>query len=174
MTSTEEANKAIVRRIFDEVLSGGDFSVSDELVAPEAKFFTHARPEPFVGPEGFREYIGAVRAGMPDTQIEKHEVFAEGDTVIAHWTLHGTHTEKMLGVPPLGNRVALEAFELVRLSDGKLVEIRLKMDSLDLMQQLGVLPAGGEGLPAPIIAMVHVRRASRRVKRLFGGGQRTR
>lgn len=170
-TEQEEANKATVRRIFDEVLSGGDFSVSDELVAPEAKFHTHARPEPFIGPAGFREYIGAVRAGLPDTRIEVHDLLAEGDTVIAHWTLHGTHTAPLLGVPPLGETVALEAFELVRLRDGKLVEIRLMMNGIELMQQLGVMPVGDGSLPAPLLAIVHVRRATRRVKRVF---QRTR
>jgi steroid delta-isomerase-like uncharacterized protein len=167
--STLEANKATVRRIFDEVLSGGDFTVSDELVAPDAQFFTHARPEPFIGPEGFREYIGAVRAGMPDTHVDVHDLVAEGDTVVAFWTLHGTHTATLLGIPPLGNRIALDALELVRLRDGKLVEIRLTMDTIGLMRQLGVLPgAAGPDLPLPLVAMVHAKRLARTVKRRLG------
>jgi steroid delta-isomerase-like uncharacterized protein len=166
--STTEANKAIVMRIFDEVLSGGDFTVSDELVAPDSKFFTHARPEPFVGPQGFREYIGAVRKGMPDTKVEVHQLVAEDDTVVAFWTLHGTHTDNLLGIPPLGNRIALDALEWVRLRDGKLVEIRLTMDTIGLMRQLGVLPGGaGPNLPLPLVAMVHAKRLTRKLKRRF-------
>jgi steroid delta-isomerase-like uncharacterized protein len=163
---TIETNRAAVKRIFDEVLSGGDFSVSDELVAPDCQFFTHARPEPFIGPEGFREYIGAVRHGLPDAQVDVHGLVAEGDTVVAFWTLNGTHTDTLLGIPPLGNRIALDALEWVRLRDGKLVEIRLTMDTIGLMRQLGVLPAGsGPNLPLPLIAMVQVKRFARRVKR---------
>jgi steroid delta-isomerase-like uncharacterized protein len=164
--STAEANKAVVTRIFDEVLSHGDFSVSDELVAPDCKFYTHARPEPFIGPQGFREYIGAVRAGLPDTHVDVHDVVAEGDSVVAFWTLNGTHTANLLGIPPLGNRIALDALEWVRLHDGKLVEIRLTMDTIGLMRQLGVLPGGsGPNLPLPLLAMVHAKRLTRRVKR---------
>jgi C-1 hydroxylase len=166
--STGEENKAVVQRIFDAVLSGGDFSVSDSYVAPDAKFYTHARPEPFIGPQGFREYIGSVRAGIPDTQIEVHDTVAEGDTVMASWTLHGTHTEKLMGVPPLGNTVALDALELIRFRDGKIVEIRLMMDGINLMRQLGVMPAQTKpGLPPPLLAMVYAKRFTRRVKRFL-------
>jgi steroid delta-isomerase-like uncharacterized protein len=163
--TTVQDNKAVVQRIFDEVLSGGDFSVSDELVAPDCKFYTHARPEPFVGPQGFREYIGAVRKGMPDTKVDVHQLVAEGDTVVAFWTLNGTHTDTLLGIPALGNRIALDALEWVRLRDGKLVEIRLTMDTIGLMRQLGVLPGGtGPNLPLPLRAIVQVKRQIRKAR----------
>ena len=168
-TDSTATNKEIVERIFDAVLSGGDFSVSDEYVAPDAKFYTHARPEPFIGPQGFREYIGSVRAGIPDTNIEVHDKVAEGDLVMASWTLHGTHTEKLMGVPPLGRTVALDALELIRFRDGKIVEIRLMMDGINLMRQLGVMPAQTKpGLPPPLLAMVYAKRLAQRVRRSLG------
>ena len=159
-----EANRATVERIFNEVLNAGDFSVSDALVADDAKFYTHARPAPFIGPAGFREYIGGVRAGIPDTRVVVHETVAEGDTVIAHWTLHGTHTGNLLGIPPTGSVVALEALELVHLHDGKLTEIRLLMDGMSIMQQLGVIPAG-EKIPLPLILMLRAKLALKRLRR---------
>jgi steroid delta-isomerase-like uncharacterized protein len=162
--SDVEANRAIVERIFAEVLNRGDFSVSDALVADDARFYTHARAAPFVGPAGFREYIGGVRAGLPDTRIELHETVAERDTVISHWTLHGTHTGTLFGIPPTGSTVALEALELVHLRDGKLTEIRLLMNGMGIMQQLGVIPAG-EKIPLPLILRVRVMTALKRLRR---------
>jgi steroid delta-isomerase-like uncharacterized protein len=162
--SNVETNRAIVDRIFTEVLNGGDFTVSDALVADDALFYTHARPAPFVGPAGFREYIGGVRAGIPDTRVVVHETVAEGDTVIAHWTLHGTHTGTLLGLPPTGSTVALEALELVHLRDGKLTEIRLSMDGMSIMRQLGVIPAG-EGVPKPMVWMIKAKTAYKRLRR---------
>jgi steroid delta-isomerase-like uncharacterized protein len=162
--SDVEANRAIVERIFTEVLNGGDFSVSDELVAADARFYTHAQSAPFIGPAGFHEYIGAVRSGMPDTRVELHETVAERDTVIAHWTLHGTHTGALFGIPPTGSTVALEALELVHLRDGKLTEIRLIMNGMAIMQQLGVIPAG-EKIPLPLILRVRFLTALKRLRK---------
>ncbi len=162
--SDVEANRAIVERIFTEVLNAGDFSVSDELVADDARFYTHAQAAPFVGPAGFREYIGAVRTGLPDTRVELHETVAERETVIAHWTLHGTHTGNLLGIPPTGLVVALEALELVHLREGKLTEIRLIMNGMSIMQQLGVIPAG-EKIPLPLILRVRLMTALKRLRR---------
>ena len=101
---------------------------------------------------GDRGYVESLAAG------------AERDTVIAHWTLHGTHTGNLLGIPPTGSVVALEALELVHLRDGKLTEIRLLMDGMSIMQQLGVIPAG-EKIPTPLILMLRAKLALKRLRR---------
>src|SRR5687767_7130327 len=122
MTEPQD-NAALVERVVHETLGAGNFTVADELIAPQARFYTGARPEPFIGPAGFKEYIGRVRAGLPDARVEMHDLVADGDTVVAHWTLHGTHTDTLEGLPATNRTVAIEALELVRLGDGKLIEI---------------------------------------------------
>ena len=101
---------------------------------------------------------------MPDTRVELHETVAERDTVISHWTLHGTHTGTLFGIPPTGSVVALEALELVHLRDGKLIEIRLLMNGMSIMQQLGVIPAG-EKIPLPLILRVRFLTALKRLRK---------
>jgi steroid delta-isomerase-like uncharacterized protein len=114
--NSREATRETVRRLVDEALSGGDFGVADALIAPDARFFSNLQAEPLVGPEGFRRYIGGVRAGIPDTRVEIHRLVVEGEDAFAHWTLHGTHTGELHGLPATGRTIALEALEGFRVS----------------------------------------------------------
>src|SRR5262245_39704042 len=98
-TITENTTGEIVHRLITEALSEGDFSVAEELIAPHTRFYTGLRAEPFIGLEGFRYYIGGVRAGIPDTRIEIHRMVVEGDYAFVRWTLHGTHTGDLHGMP---------------------------------------------------------------------------
>ena len=55
------------------------------------------------------------------------------------WTGTGTHDGELSGIAPTGNRVTLPGMEIVRISEGKLVEGWEGYDSMNLMQQLGVM-----------------------------------
>jgi predicted ester cyclase len=63
---------------------------------------------------------------------------------VAHHTLYrveatGIHDGEVAGIPPTGNRVTLPGMEIVRISDGKLVEGWEGYDMMNLMRQLGVM-----------------------------------
>ena len=163
-TFVSSPTRALVHRLVTEALSNGDFAVADALLAPDARFYTNLRAAPFIGPEGFRFYIGGVRAGIPDTRIEIHRLIVEDDYAFARWTLHGTHTGDLHGMPATGRKIALEAFDFFRIEDGQVAEIRLKFDGVDLLKQLGVMPAG-DGVPAPLRLMLKARTKVQRLLR---------
>jgi steroid delta-isomerase-like uncharacterized protein len=170
-TVDSEANRVIVRQLMHEALDRGDFTGTDRFIAPDARLFTsHARPEPYIGPEGFREFISGVRAGIPDLRVRIHSIVAEDELVVVHWTITGTHTGTLHGVPPTGLRVAVEALELMRVQDGRLVEIVLKLDGVDFMRQLGVLSKSGK-IPPPVIAVMKLRYAARMLMAKLGRGR---
>ena len=50
----------------------------------------------------------------------------------------------LFGIPPTGRRVCIESFTVERVSDGKIREHWRITDSLDMMQQLGVVPESGQ------------------------------
>jgi predicted ester cyclase len=54
------------------------------------------------------------------------------------WT--GTHRDTFLGVPATGRWVEVKGVVIDRLESGKMADSRILMDTLSLMQQLGVLP----------------------------------
>lgn len=63
---------------------------------------------------------------------------AEGDKVAERWT--ATFTE-----PASGVQVTLTGIIILRLADGKIVEMWWAKDFLGLVQQLGVIPPMGQG-----------------------------
>jgi hypothetical protein len=86
-----EANKAVVGRLVQEVLNGGDLNLIDDLYAPE------------LAPAA-RRWIGPFRTAFPDVQMEVLQLVAEEDTVVGRFTCSGTHLGPWQGHTPTGRR----------------------------------------------------------------------
>jgi len=69
------------------------------------------------------------------------DMITEGDKVAVRYTVEGTHEGDLFGVPPTGRRVSIESMTVGRVSDGKIREHWRVRDTLDMMQQLGAIPA---------------------------------
>lgn len=137
-----EENKALVQRL-TEAFNAGDLDVIDEIVAPDFVGHNPLMPEPIQGPDGLKGFFAAFRAGMPDIHHPSWTLIAEGDLVAIHMPIEGTFTNELMGIPPNGEKVAVWMCNIWRIADGKLVEWWINMDTLGLMQQLGVVPAMG-------------------------------
>ena len=137
--STEE-NKAIVRRVNDEVWSEGQLDVIDELFADDFVATIVGAPEQIRGPQGFREFVVMYRTAFPDLRITVDEQFAEAETVVTRWTATGTHEGELMGIPATGKQATTAGININRVSDGKLVEGWGLFDQLGLLQQIGAVP----------------------------------
>jgi predicted ester cyclase len=134
---SEEANKAIVRRYFDEVLDGGNPSVIPELFASEGTAHFPGRDTPG----------GQIRPETPGRRFSTtlHHLIAEGDCVVAHLTHHVTYEPNArfltrLGTMEVGGRsVSWDAMALFHFRDGKIDEEWVNRDELDVLMQLGVV-----------------------------------
>ena len=135
-----EENKAIVRRVSEQAVGGGDLGVMDELVADD--FVDHsALPGTPPGREGAKAFVHVFHAGFPDLSLTNEDIIGEGDKVVHRYVLRGTHQGEFMGIPPTGNRVEVHGIDELRVSGGKIVERWGHVDELGLMQQLGVIPA---------------------------------
>ncbi len=128
-----ETNKAIVRRYFEEVHSQRNTGLIDEIISPE-----------LAGPT--RNVVAMAQKAFPDYQITIKEQLAEGDKVATVWTLSGTHEgewESPIGaIAPTGKRVSYTGSTMLRIRDGKIVEVLgSNHDHLGLLQQMGAIPA---------------------------------
>ena len=137
--STEE-NKAIVRRINDEVWSEGHLDVIDELIADNFVATVVGAPEQIRGPQGFREFVVTYRKAFPDLRITIDEQLAEGETVVTRWTATGTNEGELMGIPATGKQATTAGINVNRISGGKLVEGWGLFDQLGLLQQIGAVP----------------------------------
>jgi predicted ester cyclase len=135
-----EANKALARRIWEEVLNGRNPRLADELIAPDAVEHETAPGINPRGPEGLKAVVAMLSTGFPDYHFAVDQLIAEGDKVAAQTTFSGTHRGLFMGVPPTGKRVAQRQMHIVRLLAGKVVEHWAVRDDLGAFQQLGVIP----------------------------------
>ena len=135
-----ESNKDVLRGAIENVWNKGDLSAIAQYYAADVVIHG-ALPGLPPGLEGVRQVISAYRAAFPDVQLTIEELIAEGDTVADRWMWTGTHKGEFMGIAPTGKKVKLGGVSIVRIADGKIVEIRSASDNLELMKQLGAIAA---------------------------------
>lgn len=114
-------------------------AVWDEVVAPDVVYHFNSSPEPIVGLAPNKEFNEGLFQGFPDIYQTLGDMLAEGDKVVYRTTIQGTHTGNFLGIPPTGKTAQVNDFTLLRLSQGKIVEMWYECNLLALMQQLGLV-----------------------------------
>ena len=134
-----EENKAIVRRIVQEIWNGGNLDLADELITPDYVDNVAGSGSP-VGPEGFKDAVNGVRDAFPEFTITINDMISEGDKVALVWTFIGTHKGELMGIAPTEKLIEFDGIYLYRFKDGKLVERSGKRDLFKLMSQLGAIP----------------------------------
>ena len=139
---SSEENKAITRRLFEEVLNRGNLALADEIVSPDNVF--HTPTGPVQGLEGYKQFVNMYLCAFPGLQFTIEDEIAEGDKVVTRYTARGTHRGDLLGIPPTGKQATVTGIVIGRFANGKLVEGWLDFDALGMLQQLGVVPAPGQ------------------------------
>ena len=122
-----EQNKTLFKRYVDEVFHKRNMAVIDEFLDPN--LVEH------------REEIYAILAAFPDLHITVEDLIAEGDKLVGRVTLTGTHQGELMGSPATGKKVSFSEILIVRISNGKVVELSEVADTMSMMQQLGVIPS---------------------------------
>lgn len=132
-------NKAIVRRLFDEDLSGGNEQTATEIIHPE--FVDHTNPPGMQhGLDGHLAIVRLFRSAFADQRWQIEDLIAADDRVVARTTMTGTHDGDFFGIPATGARVILPGVHILRIQDGRIAEHWGSNDDLGLMRQLGVIP----------------------------------
>jgi steroid delta-isomerase-like uncharacterized protein len=137
-SSSQEQNKAIARRAFEEILSGGRFELAEQLYAKD--FVNHGIHRDASLEEDQAALKGWHQA-FPDVVISPEKLIAEGDLVTIYWIARGTNTGTGNGLPATGKKAELAGITIWRIVDGKIKEEWSAFDQLSMMQQLGLLPA---------------------------------
>lgn len=137
--TVSEQNKALTRRVFEEVYNQGKLTTADELAAGD--LLIHLPSQAIHGREGIKQYVAMLRAGFPDIHFTIEEQVAEGDRVVTRWTARGTHLGDFQGIPPTSKQIRVTGTDIDRIVNDKTVECWINMDELGMMQQLGAIAA---------------------------------
>jgi predicted ester cyclase len=136
--STEQ-NKAVVRRFMSEVLTGRNIGLADELLAPN--YVNRAMGMDLAG---FKAMGAGLGKGFPDIRFQIENLVAEGDAVVARFTMEGTHTGSLMGEPPSGKKMSARGLTYYGLANGQIVEDD-PLTTPNLVELLGIPMPGQPG-----------------------------
>ena len=118
--ATTEKNKAVAKRVFDEIFNQKRTGAADEIYAPD--FVNHGLHRDISLAED-QAYARSEVKAFPDLKITVDAMVAEGDYVTVLWTFRGTHTAWGYGgLPPTGARIEIRGITIWRVIDGKIHE----------------------------------------------------
>ncbi len=132
-----EKNKAVARRVFDEIFNQGKFDVADEIYA--TNFVNHGVHRD----AGLKEDQDAARGwklAFPDLKMTVLKEIAEGDLVTVLYGVTGTNTGEGNGLPATGKKIEGRGITIWRIVNGKITEEWSEFDQLRFMKELGLLP----------------------------------
>jgi steroid delta-isomerase-like uncharacterized protein len=120
-TAKLEPNKALIRRVFEEIIPAGDQAAMHDVMA--ADFLDHdPLPGQPAGAAGGEYVVSTMHTAHPDLRFTIDDLVAEADRVVIRWTLRGTNTGPMLGRPPSGQPVEYAAIVIFRIANGQIAE----------------------------------------------------
>ena len=95
------------------------------------------------GREALKQVVTMYRVAFPDIHLTIEDMLADGDKVMTRFEMRGTNTGEFMEMPPTNKQVTMMGLLISRFVDGKNVEDYEVVDSLGMMQQLGVVPTPG-------------------------------
>ncbi len=132
-----EQNKALTRRFYEEVFNKKNLKTVDELCAPA---FVDHNPAPGqgAGPQGLKDWLQPFFQAFPDLTATIHEMIAERDLVVTRLTCQATHKGAYMGAAPTGKRIAFSVLDMVRIKDGRAIEVWHEGNEAIALTEVGV------------------------------------
>ena len=136
---SEQENKAVVRRYYEEVLNQRNIDLLDELAVED-----YVEHDPFPGQGNgladLKARVAGFFAAFNPLLFTIEDVIAEGDKVVVRWTNAGTDSGGFLGMPATGRDFGIAGIDIHEVRQGKLAAHWHVLDLLAQMQQLGLIP----------------------------------
>lgn len=146
MTEPTTENERIARRVPEDIATGGNLDLVEEVFAENA--VEHGPFDQVLrGPDAIADDIRRLRDAFPDLTVTVEDAVTEGDTVAFRATIRGTNRGRFMGRDPTNQSVQVQNTVFTRIEDGRIAERWVQPDTLGLLRQLGVVSLP-EGTPA--------------------------
>ena len=114
-------NKDIVKYFYEVI-------VSENLLDELSKYISEdcvqkvGEKEVFIGIDGMRQHLLAVKKTYPDYTMNIIRQYAEDDYVISEFIMRGTHKGEFIGITPTNKVLEITGVDIDKVIDGKIVE----------------------------------------------------
>ena len=143
-----ESTKHIIERFIEELWNARRLDVADQIFSEDC--VTHqlrsgVLVEPVRrGPQEMKEHISSWLMSFPDLRFNIEKMIAAGDRFVRQLVMEGTHQGTWMGISPTGKRLQIRMITIHRVANDRIAEDWVLVESLGLLQQLGVLPSTAE------------------------------
>ena len=133
--TVETTEKGVVRRYYDIIGSGRPENL-DEVCSVDLRGHAGAGSDL----QELKREWASFMAAFPDLTPELRYLVQEDDLVSVWLSYTGTHESDFAGVLASGRKVKFAEWDLLRVRDGKIVEVTQYCDLFMIMSQIGALP----------------------------------
>jgi len=135
-----EANKALMRRWFEEVWNQGHPEAVTEMMSEDCvnHGLTEDADNPLRGASGFLPFHTQFRKAFPNIEVVVEDALAEVDKVAVRCSVRGKHVGDSLGFKATGAMAEFDGIAIARIKDGMFVESWNSFDFARMYRQLGV------------------------------------
>jgi steroid delta-isomerase-like uncharacterized protein len=129
---TEQTEAALFRAV--EAWNSGDVDSYLELYDEGIKLHsgTYDYPDKKSVDSMYRGFFAAT-SGL---RLDIHETFGHEDKLAARYTVTGTLTGELMGIPPTGQKIAITGITIMHFEDGKVIERWDADDSVEAFSKL--------------------------------------
>ncbi len=142
-----DRNKQVIRE-FTRIFKNEHNVDGVDHLFDKKNFIHHFRSPVTDGLEGLKQIGRMMNGAFPDVVVNEEDLIALGDRVVERSTATASHKGSIVGEKPTNKRVAWSEIHIYRLQDGKVKEHWAESSTMELFQQIGVLPELGKSRPA--------------------------
>jgi steroid delta-isomerase-like uncharacterized protein len=135
------------RRIADEFVDA--FNAHDETRMQQLDrddvTFTAPGEVSLSGSEATTQYAMSWLRAFPDARMTVVNSVVSEPWAVQEFTFEGTHDGPLVGpageIPPTHRQMSGHGVQIMKVEDGKIADVRLYFDQIEVLTQLGVMPA---------------------------------
>ncbi|HLF28299.1 MAG TPA: ester cyclase [Anaerolineae bacterium] len=133
-----ETDREIAKRFLFTHNQANYLEAFDEYLAPDCIVHEYLPGLPdAMNRAMYEQYIAGFRAALPDVENHLEDIFVDGERVAMRWTGGGAHTgADLMQIPASGKPVTAHGIYILRIRDGKIVEVWNHWDNLNVVAQL--------------------------------------
>jgi Predicted ester cyclase len=121
MSELTSMNKALMRRIYEEMWNKGNPAYAAEI---------------FMHPEGVEKFVRQFLQSFPDLQHAVNDMIAEEDQIAVRFSTQGTHSGAWMDFEATGKSISYTGVTWARIAAGKIVEHHTWWDRGGLIEQI--------------------------------------
>ena len=133
--SKVEQNKAIMRRMIEEIWNEGNMMTARELFHED--HYSPSAPDLPKGPDSVIMLATMFRSAMPDYHMTIDLMMADERKVVGRFTQSGTHNgAPLMEMQPSGRHAEWTEIGILEIENGKIIRSWYEVDMLSMIQQL--------------------------------------